>query len=171
MPSKAIHAIKGGKYTHTSFALTPQTDEMYSFARRKINNIFNAGFVIENIHTQVFARYPECNCAVYAFSVSDKAYDRVKAKITEFKNNYRKAKYNFWGLLLLAFNIPLKREWHYTCSQFVAMLLKATEEIELPKDPCLMLPCDFMNIDGAKLIYKGKLCDCTIPDITNEKVK
>ena len=170
IPSKTIHAIKGGDYTHSSITLTPQTEEMYSFARRKINNFFKCGFVIENIHAQVFAQYPDCACAVYAIAISDIAYEKIQAKITEFKKNYDKAKYNFLGLFLLAFNIPLTRKWHYTCSQFVATLLELTEEIKLPKRPCLMLPCDFMNIKEARIIYRDKLCNCKIPSMACENL-
>ena len=171
VPSRAIHAIKGGAYTHASIALTPQTDEIYSFARRKVRNFLNAGFVVENIHTQIFAHYPDCECAVYSIAISDSAYSRVRAKITEFKENYDKAIYNFLGLFMLIFNIPIKRRWQYTCSQFVAMLLSLTDEIALPKSPSLMLPCDFMNIEGAKLIYKGRIFDCNLTHGIDEKVQ
>ncbi len=161
-PSKVIHGIKGGKFTHTSLSLTPSTDHLYSYARRKINNPLKAGLITENIHTEVFALYPDCHCAVYELSISDKAYENIKNEITRFFNNYKKAKYSFWGLLALALGIKIKRKWRLTCSQFVAIVLEKSREIQLPKDPYLMLPNDFMDIPGIKLIYEGKLNDCKI---------
>ena len=163
MPAQVIHKIKGGRFAHVSLSLTPSTDCFYSFARRKIHNTLVAGFVTENIHTGVFSWYPECDCALYMMDVTDKAYDAIKAGITDFIKNYKKAKYNFIGMLPLAFGIKIKRKYRLTCSQFVALMLHRTGEIKLPKDPFLMLPNDFMDIEGLKVIYEGPLKDCAIP--------
>ena len=108
VPARMIHAVKGGIFTHTSLSLTPSTDNFYSYARRKIKNPLKAGFIVENIHTDVFALYPDCHSAVYALSVSDKAYEKMKKKITFFHNNYKKATYNFLGLFAMAFGIKIK---------------------------------------------------------------
>ena len=164
VPARIIHAIKGGTFAHTSLSLTPSTDNFYSYARRKIKNPLKAGFIIENIHTDVFALYPDCHSAVYSLSVSDEAYEKMKEKVNFFCDNYKKATYNFIGLFAMAFDIKVKRKMKFTCSQFVAMILNSSEEITLPKDPYLMLPDDFINIDGVELIYDGVLKDCTIPD-------
>ncbi len=162
VPARIIHLLKGGTFTHTSLSLTPATDHLYSYARRKIKNPFVAGLIVENIHTEVFAMYPDCHCAVYRISVSDVAYENMKREITFFMNNYKKAKYNFAGLLPLAFGIKIRRKFRLTCSQFVALILDKSKEIELPKDPYLMLPNDFKHIGGAMLIYDGMLKDCKI---------
>ena len=50
-----------------------------------------------------------------------------------------------------------------TCSQFVAIILNSSGEIKLPKDPYLMLPDDFINIEGCQPVYDGMLKDCVIP--------
>ena len=163
-PAKLIHAIKGGTFTHTSLSLTPSTDHLYSFARRKINNPFKAGLITENIHTEVFAQYPNCHCGLFALEVSDEAYENMQAKITYFFDNYKKAKYSFLTLIPLALGIRIKRKFRLTCSQFVAVVLDASNEIELPKDPYLMLPNDFPDINGIKLIFDGKLKDCKIEE-------
>lgn len=163
-PARVIHVVKGGTFTHTSLSLVQATDNFYSYARRKIKNPFNAGLIIENIHTEVFALYPDCHSAVYELNVSDEAYEKMKNKITYFFDNYKKAKYNFFGLIPMAFGIKIKRKFRLTCSQFVAIILQSAEEIKLPKDPYLMLPNDFSLIDGIKVIYDGKLKDCKIEE-------
>ncbi len=162
VPARLIHVFKGGTFTHTSLSLTPSTDRLYSYARRRIKNPFVAGLIVENIHTEVFAMYPTCHCAVYKIRVSDEAYDNMKREITYFFNNYKKAKYNFIGLLPLALGIKIRRKFRLTCSQFVALILERSKEIELPKDPYLMLPNDFSKINGVELIYDGILKDCKI---------
>ena len=163
VPARVIHAVKGGTFTHTSLSLIPSTDNFYSYARRKINNPLRAGLIVENIHTEVFAMYPNCHSAVYSLCVSDKAYEEMKKEITFFFDNYKKAKYSFIGLLAMAFGIKIKRKLKLTCSQFVAIILNSSGEIKLPKDPYLMLPDDFLKIDGVDLVYDGILKDCKIP--------
>ncbi len=162
IPAKIIHVFKGGTFTHTSLSLTPSTDCLYSYARRKINNPLVAGFIIENIHTEVFARYPDCHCALYRLFVSDEAYARMQNEITHYKNNYKKAKYNFIGMIPLALGIKIRRKYRLTCSQFVALVLERSKEIELPKDAYLMCPNDFPKINGIEVIYDGKLKDCKV---------
>ncbi len=162
VPAKLIHIVKGGTFTHTSLSLTQSTDRFYSYARRKINNPLKAGLIIENIHTEVFAMYPDCHSAVYELEVSDEAYEKMQNKITYFFENYKKAKYNFFGLIPIAFGIKIKRKFRLTCSQFVAIILQSSEEIVLPKNPYLMLPNDFPLIEGIKNIYDGNLGDCKI---------
>ena len=164
VPARMIHLAKGGAFTHASFSLTPTTDHFFSYARRNIKNLFNAGLIVENIHTEVFAQYPKCHSAVYELEVSDEAYENMDRKITYFFDNYNKAKYNFLGLLPIAFGINLKRKFKLTCSQFVAIILQSSGEIDLPKSPYLMLPNDFPNIKGIKKIYDGTLDNCVIED-------
>ena len=170
VPSRIIHGIKGGRFTHTSISLTPTTDCLYSFARRKIRNPFIAGLIKENIHTEVFAQYPNCSCAMYSLEVSDEAYEKIKRQITFFFKNYKKAKYNFLGMIPLAMGIKIKRRFKLTCSQFVAVAIESSGEVKLPKDPFLMLPNDFMKIDGIKLEYEGVLKDCQIASNTKVSV-
>ncbi len=157
-----IHLLKGGTFTHTSLSLTPATDRLYSYARRRIKNPFVAGLIVENIHTEVFAMYPDCHCALYKISVSNAAYEKMKREISFYLKNYKRAKYNFVGLIPLALGIKIRRKFHLTCSQFVALVLDKSGEIKLPKDPYLMLPNDFKRISGATLIYDGVLRNCKI---------
>ncbi len=166
LPAKIIHFFKGGTFTHTSLSMTPSTDCLFSYARRTVNNPLKAGLIVENIHTKVFALYPDCHCAMYCLTVSDEAYEKMRKEITFFFENYKKAKYNFLGLIPLALGIKLRRKFRLTCSQFVALILNSSSEIELPKDPYLMLPNDFLNIVGIELIYDGRLDGCSVnPDM------
>ncbi len=162
VPARIIHAFKGGTFTHTSLSLKPSTDCLYSYARRRIRNPLKAGLIVENIHTEVFAQYPNCHCALYCLTVSDEAYANMQREITYFFDNYKKAKYNFIGLIPLALGIKIRRKFRLTCSQFVAIILERSREIELPKDPYLMLPNDFSSINGIELVYDGILKNCKI---------
>ncbi len=165
IPSRMINRMTRGTYTHTSMALTEETDRFYSFARRKLHNFLKAGFLMEDLHSFVFARYADCACVLYALEISDESYEKMQVRIRDFEKNYDKAKYNFLGMLPLRLGIRFRRAYKLTCSQFVAVILDTSEEIKLPKDPYLMLPNDFPKIQGIKKIYEGTIQNCTFaPD-------
>lgn len=160
LPSRLIDKLTHGSFTHTSVSLVPQTDRFYSYARRKIHNPLCAGLITENIHTDVFAFYPNCHCALFSLSVSDEAYERMEETVRFYLSHYKKATYNFLGLIPLRLGICVRRKFKLTCSQFVALILQASQEIQLPKDPYTMLPCDFTKITDLHKIYEGVLCQC-----------
>ena len=164
VPARVIRKFAKGEFSHVSVSLFPRTDRFYSYARRHINNPMFAGFISENIHTKVFARYPDAHCAVLSLSVSDEGYERAKKLIRYFRAHRKEATYNFIGAATVKLGLSLKRKYKFTCSQFAAFLLHYTGDVVLPKDPYLMLPNDFMNIEGATLIYYGKLKDCIIDE-------
>ncbi len=171
VPARVIRAFKGGRFSHTSLALTPEMNHLYSYARRRLHNFFIAGIRVEDIHKDIFALYPDCDSALYEITVSDSAYEKVKAEIERYYSNYNKAKYNFLGTIPLAMGIKIQRKYKLTCSQFVALMLDATGEIELPKDPYLMLPNDFMSISGIRKVYEGPLKDCHVPELEPVHIK
>ena len=116
-----------------------------------------AGFFHEDVDAFVFAKYPDAPCAVYEISVSDQAYSKMADKIAEFEKRYSKHKYSFSGAVTSQFGIQRNLKYRYTCAQFVASVLQASDEIELPKHPSLMKPMDLTKVSGAKLIYSGAL--------------
>ena len=164
--SRLVHTFTQGTFTHSSLALTPETDKFYSYARRRLYNFLVAGVINEDIHTFVFARFPESDCALFEIDVSDEDYERIKAQIDYCLENYDKATYSFIGAGLMRLGIIWRRKLKFTCSQFVAVCLSKAEGIKLPKDPYLMLPHDFPKIEGARKIYEGKLKDCTFANAT-----
>ena len=162
IPSRLIHVSIGGLYTHASIALTPETDKLYSFARRTLHNPFNAGFIVENTSTFVFAKYSECQCAVYSLEITDDAYERMEKLLSEIVSEKDKYGYNFLGAIPSKYGIRWRRKYRFTCSQFVAFLLEKAKATKLPKHYLLMMPNDFLNVKGLKLIYSGKIGDCKI---------
>ena len=163
VPARVIRKVTGAHYSHPSFSLYPRTDHFYSYARRHINLPIFAGFISENIHTKVFARYPDAPCALYAIDVSDETYRKAKKLIRYFRAHRKQATYSFLGAYTMPLKLPIKRMNKFTCSQFVAFVLHYSGACKLPKDPYLMMPDDFTSIEGTTLVYSGPLKDCTIP--------
>ena len=167
LPSRMIYRLTRGAYTHTSIALTEQTDRFYSFARRKLHNILNAGFFVEDLNSFVFAKHAKCYCSLYALEVSEEGYEKIQRRIEDFEKNYKKAKYNFLGMLPLRLGIRFPRKYKLACSQFVAVVLDASGEIALPKDPYVMLPNDFQKIPGIRKIYEGTIEHCSFESLSD----
>ncbi len=158
--SKMVDIFAKGKYTHTSLALTPETDKFYSYARRRLYNFLIGGIFVENVNTFVFARFPDAPCGLFELDVSDEAYEKIKAFVDERLADYDKSTYNFIGTPLMRLGIAWKRKKKFTCSQFVAVAIDKGGETKFPKDPYLMLPRDFVNIEGIRQIYEGKVSEC-----------
>lgn len=162
LPSRMIHLSLGGLYTHASIAITPETNKLYSFARRTLHNPLNAGFMLEDTKTHVFAVHQKCNCAVYSIEISDDAYANIEKVLKRFVANPKRFGYNFLGVIPSRLGIPWNRKHHFTCSQFVAYVLHVSGGVKLPKEYSLMMPNDFLDIVGMKLVYSGKIRDCKI---------
>ncbi len=164
VPARIIRKVTGARYSHASFSLYPRTDHFYSYARRHINLPIFSGFLSENIHTKVFARYPNTPCALYEIEVSDESYEKAKKLIKYFINHRKEATYSFIGAYGMPLGLPIKRMNKFTCSQFVAFMLHYSGACKLPKDPYLMMPDDFTILEDLSLIYCGSLKDCKIPE-------
>lgn len=171
LPSKLIHSLVHGKFTHASIAVEPRTNGFYSFARRSMHNIFNGGLIAEDVHTRIFALYPDCNCALYALDVSDEAYGIICRKIEYYWNNYDRCKYNYFGVIPSGLGIVIKRKFKFTCSQFVSSLLYDSGAVSLPKNPWVMKPNDFLDVCGMKLLYEGHIGECRFPENTDTAEK
>lgn len=163
VPSKLIHAIKGGRFTHVSVALEARTDRFFSFARRKLNNALVGGFIIEGLHKGIFSKYPDNQCEMYSLDVTEDAYESILRQIQSYMENYEKATYNFAGLFTMIIGKASKPKLKHTCSQFVATLLESSNAVKLPKSSHTMLPTDFLNLESIKPIYKGTIGNCDFP--------
>lgn len=163
VPARIIRTFAKGEFSHVSISLFPRTNCFYSYARRHVDIPLFAGFISEDIHTKVFARYPDAHCALFSIDVSDEGYKRAKRLIRYMIKNRKKATYNFLGAATVKMGLKLKRKYKFTCSQFAAFLLDYTGDVKLPKDPYLMLPNDFLKIPNIELLYDGELQNCIIP--------
>ena len=162
-PSKAIYFFTKRKYTHASIATEPQTDKFYSYARRRLYNFLIAGLTAEDVHTGVFGRFAEGECALFSLEVSDEHFEKIKKLSEHYWANYDKCKYKFSAIIPMWLGIKHKLKYKMTCSQFVASLLHDSGAVALPRPPSLMHPSDFLNIPGMKMIYSGKIKNCHFP--------
>lgn len=154
--SKTIKLYTRAPYNHTSIGFDTELKELYSFGRKNPNNPLPAGFVKENLRHTFFKN---TTCCIYKLSVSHEEYISIREIIEEFKMEKNKYRYSLVGLLGVMFNYPIKREYHYFCSEFVATLLQESGTCYFQKDTGLVKPSDFQCLKNATLIYEGTFLD------------
>lgn len=159
MPAKIIRLFTGEPYSHASIALDLELNQLYSFARRNINNPFDSGFVYEDIETGIFGKDKNVYCSVYAIPVSEKQYQKLCKELNLFIQNKEDYDYNFLGLVGTLIGKNIQREHHYFCSQFVSHLLSQSGIELFRKEHGLIRPYDFHNRLKDARIYSGKLSE------------
>ncbi len=157
--SRLIHHFTGETYTHVSIAFNDNINSMYSFARKYASLPLPAGLVEEHIDRGFYKNQQNIPCMVLTLSITESEYFALKTKLYNMFSNSHKYKYSIVGLLLCKFNIPFEIPKHFFCSQFVAKLLNDCEIVALPKQPTLMHPTDFLEIEELTPLFSGKLCE------------
>lgn len=141
-------------HNHASVGFDCELTEVYSFGRKRPRNPFVGGFVKEDIRSQLFKN---ASCAIYVFTVNEKAYNKMFNYIKEMDKNQHKYRYNLLGLFAIALNKRINRKHAFFCSHFVAMVLNEGMLLNINKHPCMITPKDLMEASSQRLIYKGSL--------------
>lgn len=152
--SRTIKLYTKAAYNHTSIGFDRELNELYSFGRKKPNNPLIAGFVKENLR-----HFRDTKCCIYKLEIDDEKYEELRKAVHEFEYEKDKYRYNFIGLFGIMVNYPIKRDYHYFCSQFVATVLNRSGTYLFQKDPGLITPSDFHYVNKASLVYEGSLSD------------
>lgn len=146
-------------YPHVSIALDKNLDEVYSFGRLHVSNPIFAGFVREYIDDGLYKKKFNTLCRVYSINLSNEQYKTLIKKLTYFKENGRKFKYDAKALLKFLYNEPKENDKKYVCSQFVAYLLEEADVDIFYKPYYLITPLDFYELDNLTIEYEGLLSE------------
>lgn len=159
IPSIIIKLFTGYKYSHVLISLDSSLKKMYSFGRKQLFNPLNAGLVIENIDGEFFKHFKKTKCRIYKLTISNEQYNNLRHILNDFEQNINDYKYDIIGLLFKSISVPIKREKHYVCSQFVAEVLSKANIYTFNKPTSLVKPKDFELVSNKKEIYNGLLLD------------
>ena len=99
LPSNVIKMWTREPYAHTSLALDVELKEMYSFARKRLHNPFDCGFINEDITTGVFGRDTQTTCRVSRLRVTKEQYEKILRILDDFKSEKAIYRYNYLGIL------------------------------------------------------------------------
>lgn len=148
----------GDTYSHISLSHDVKLGNMMSFARKEINNPFNAGLIKEDIRTGMFKQNKKYSkIAVMKLEVTSEQYDRVLERMKWYWEHREEFGFNFEGLTSMLFvgkGVAPKNK--FFCSQWVASVLKESG-IDLfdGKDPKDIKPFDFYGVLKDHIIYEG----------------
>lgn len=155
--SKAIQLATNDTYTHVSISFHKNLQPMYSFARKYTLSPLPAGLRMESFTEGFYSKCNDIPCALYELEVEDDVYDAAKNAVENMYAESSIYRYNILGLILCRLNIPFHRERHYFCSEFVSEILKEHRAVNLPKDPSLMRPNDYLDMPLFSCIFEGYL--------------
>lgn len=154
---KCIQKKLGVNYNHCSISLDESLENIFSFGRKEIHNIFRAGFVKESKNDGFFGKYNNSNIVVLKVPVTETQWDQVNEFLGQFKKQRSQYKYSLLGLIYCYFGIPVKRKNKYFCSQFVAELLQQSGIQLFDKDESLVRPHDFLSLKAGQVVYMGEI--------------
>lgn len=154
--TRMIRMYTKAPLNHTSIAFDLELNEVYSFGRKRPGNPFVGGFVKEDFRGELFR---DATCAVYKYTLNERHYNQIRSNIRRFEREAHLYRYNLLGLFGIMFNIQIKRDYAFFCSQFVAFLFEQAGVRLVSKSPSLTKPSDFEQAEGLELIYSGKLID------------
>ncbi len=157
LPSNVIKMWTGEPYAHTSLALDLELNEMYSFARKKLRNPFDCGFISEDITKGVFGRDKGTTCKIARLWITEEQHEKVLDILDKFKKEKAFYGYNYLGIFGIVFNKAVERDYNYFCSQFVFHVLDKAGIKMFNKKPGLARPEDFRVWEELEVIYEGKL--------------
>ena len=156
IPANFVKFMTRYKYSHVAISLDKTCNQIYSFGRRKINSILNAGFTKEEKNEDFFKKFNNTYCKIYEVDINDDQYENLKNTLENMKENIGKYKYDFIGIGFRYLNIPVTFKNKYVCSYFIASLLEENNIHKFNKRACFVKPKDFEKLNKFNEIYKGK---------------
>lgn len=153
--ARIIRRFTKDKYSHIGISFDKDGDVIYSFGRRKVNNPLNGGFTIEKKDGSFFKKYNKSICKIYEVEVTNRQYRQLKRILNKMEKNKENYKYDFVGIILRYFRIPVTFKNRYVCSYFIAELLDSCDIYKFNKKLSFIRPGDFDDLLG-KVIYEGK---------------
>ncbi len=155
--SRIVNIYTGKKYSHVSISLDKNLEYMYSFGRLDAYNPFIGGFVHESTKYGTFKRFKDTITKIYSLEVSEKNYNKIMKTIKKIEIDRDTYKFNLIGLFAVALNLRIRRKKCFYCAEFVKYVLDTSNlNLNLPD---IIKPDDFAKINGASLIYSGKLME------------
>ncbi|MEG0995063.1 MAG: hypothetical protein RR359_04785 [Bacilli bacterium] len=153
--SALIKKFTKQEYSHASLSLDDTYDKMYSFGRKYPRNPIIGVFKEENIHDGLYKIKKNSKMAIYELEVTNKQFKFIKKSIKLIKQDNNG--YNFIGLLFAAFNIKLKRNKKYYCSEFIFKVLSDKKVKVYKARKGIVKPYDLIKLDDIKmsLVYEG----------------
>lgn len=158
--SRVVRTYTREPLNHASISFDHDLQEVYSFGRRTPDNLFDGGFVRENVYGGLFINERRTtNCAIYSCTVDETTYYRIRKQIRWFEKHQDQFKYNFLGLFAIVLNKKFERKKAYFCSQFVTTVFHDNGVSLVNKPAFFVTPGDLRRSESLHLLFQGCLSD------------
>ncbi|PWL42765.1 hypothetical protein KP626_04460 [Christensenella sp. MSJ-20] len=142
-------------YSHTSLSLDREMREMYSFARYYKSTPFYGGFIRETPARFSLGKPEPIYIKVFRLPVPRDQYESIQRRLHEMgEEPYL---YNLFSAIFQSMGKGFDTEKAYTCSEFVARMLREENLAQIPMEEARCLPRDFETILAEYLYYEGDL--------------
>lgn len=151
--SRFIHLMTHDPYTHAAIGVDGEDGLFYGFGRKYPNLPFPGAFRAEC----PWKFRHDAPVRIYRIDVSEDCYQMISQVLRKMYREKDIYSYNLLGVVLCRFNLhlPVVRQHHFFCSQFVAWLLEGSGAVKLPVSSDLFRPSYFCDLPCAKLVYEG----------------
>ena len=154
----------GGGYSHVSLSRnkTFGDGQMLSFARKKKNNMFNAGLVKEDIRKGMFDLNKEkTRIAAIELKLTEEQYTIITNRMKKDYERRDQLKFNFPGLISMLIRdkgVSLN-ENSFFCSQWVTTILTEAGIKVIDKPPHDVRPDEIYEAFESDIFYEGPLME------------
>lgn len=156
--ARMVRKYTGNPYSHASIAFDHDLKELYSFGRK--SKWEWPTFISENIMDGIYKDAGDiATYGIYVTFVTKAELTSMRQRLEVFKDNAKKMRYSFVGLVNFAFGKETHRENEYFCSQFVAEILRSGRPELFNRDPSLYNPYQLSQLKEVYRIAEGKLTE------------
>lgn len=144
------------RYVHVVISADAKLKEAYSVGRRNPAVPVFAGFEKEDKY-EILDVFPN---AYYRICELECTYEQKKNIMEKLKNDYQmrfRIHYAVLALPFLLFGLPFYVRNQYTCSSYIARLLKENGISVSDKHFSLITPKDFYEYEGMRTVFEGEL--------------
>ncbi len=154
--ANVIQAYTKDTYTHSAISFDPALLEMYSFTRKWSYYPFLGRLNNERFDVGLLKRCPTLPGLVIKLSITKDKYEKAKSLVERMISEKKLYKYDMKGFFGNLFNYSIENETRFTCSKFVAFILRECEVAEFSGGLNLIRPQMLLSLKG-EVVFQGDL--------------
>lgn len=158
------------RYIHVVIAADADLTEAYSVGRRNPAVPVLAGFEREDKH-RILRVFPKAYYRICELSCTCEQKRNIMERLEEDYRRRFHIHYAVAGLPFILLGLPFYIKDQYTCSSYIAKLLKENSICISDKHFSLVTPKDFYENEEMRLIFEGELSEITAEERNYNKIK
>ena len=152
---KVIRFFTKYRYSHIAISLDRSCEILYSFGRKKLNSILDGGFIEKRKDGEFYRKFNKTECRIYEIEIEEEKYIKLCTILKKMKETPETYKYDYIGIILRFFYIPIVFKNRYVCTYFIAKILRMSKIYSFTKKDYFVVPKDFEEITSKVEIYSG----------------